>query len=512
MQVAWATCVCALLAACPKSDDEDKNTDTDGDTDTDVDSDADTDTDSDTDSDADADTDTDTDTDTGTPPDTLTMRVLATDLEDPFEIVAGPQPDTLWVTERTGGRVTRVSTVDGAQTPLLSVDDVLITPGTQDGLLGMALSPELLANGAGEAYLAYTYDADPSPDGVLRQVKIVRYTWDPVAETLGAPAEVLSGLPGSSDHNGGRLVYGPDDELYYSIGDQGHNQLALFCLTNHAQDLPTPQQIADRDWSAYQGKVLRIDRDGSIPADNPVFDGVQSHVLTVGHRNPQGLTYSADGTWYEAEHGPKSDDELNILEPGKNYGWPYVAGFQDDQAYVWADWSASTDPVCEDLVFSDFEIPPSVPTQEETAWNDPNFRPPEMTFYTVDDTYDFQDPDCAANGLYYLCWPTIAPSSISWFGDLPEGIDGLQDSLVMTSLKLGTLYQVDLDDAGVPVAGDPTVLFESVDRLRDTAFSPDGRAIYVATDNAGNVMGPDGVPTAALAHPGSILELTQSSE
>src|SRR5690606_10548112 len=116
-----------------------------------------------------------------------------------------------------------------------------------------------------------------------------------------------------------------------------------------------------QDWSAYVGKVLRLDLDGGIPDDNPEIGGVRSHAFTYGHRNPQGLAFGPDGTLDSAEQGPKTDDEINILEAGKNYGWPHVAGYQDDMAYVYANWSEGP----EDAEYSDFVIPESVPTQAE---------------------------------------------------------------------------------------------------------------------------------------------------
>jgi PQQ-dependent dehydrogenase (s-GDH family) len=493
----WAS-VCVLWAGCVVVDKDDPGTDADADTDTD----SDTDTDADTDADTDTDTDSDADTDTGAVgPVVLTARVIADGLENPFEIVASPAGDALWVTERTAGRVTSVDLATGDKTTLLTLGDVLVTPGTQDGLLGMVLSEELRDTGSGLLYLAYTYGS------AVRQVKIVQYTYDAQAG-LTAPVVLLEGLPGSNDHNGGRLALGPDDKLYYSIGDQGHNQFANVCLPNEAQTLPTQSQIDESDWSAYQGKVLRMNLDGSIPDDNPVLGGVVSHVWSYGHRNPQGLTFSDDGMLYLSEHGPKSDDEINLIESGNNYGWPHVAGYQDDQAYVYANWSESTNPECEDLTFSDFEIPPSVPLQEESEWSHPDFTAPLKTFYTVPDSHDFQDPACAENELYFICWPTVAPSSLSWLGETSQGIEGLEDSLIMTSLKVGTLFQIPLDADGLPQATDAIVLFQSVDRFRDTAFSADGHAIYVATDTSGYAMGADGTPTDVLTHPGAILELT----
>src|SRR3954469_18817856 len=77
--------------------------------------------------------------------------------------------------------------------------------------------------------------------------------------------------------------------------------------------------------------------DGSIPSDNPVIAGVRSHVYSYGHRNPQGLVFGPDGKLYESEHGPNTDDEINLIRAGGNYGWPYVAGYRDDQSYAFGE-------------------------------------------------------------------------------------------------------------------------------------------------------------------------------
>jgi PQQ-dependent dehydrogenase (s-GDH family) len=440
----------------------------------------------------------------------LSMSVLASGLADPFEMIVGPD-GYLWITERTSGVVSRISTADGSRTIAVTIPDVLITPGTQDGLMGMALDPGL-GRGIGRewVYVAYTYDADPTAT-VLSKVQLVRYDWDVATHTLSGPVVLISGLPGSTDHNSGRLLIGPDHKMYYTIGDQGNNQLSRACIANQAQTLPTARQIKNRNFAAYQGKTLRLNLDGSIPRDNPVINGVRSHIYTWGHRNAQGLVFGRDGVLYAAEQGPKSDDEVDILTPGKNYGWPDVAGHQDDLAYVYANWSASVNPPCSSLAYSDLSIPPSVPQQAESAWADPAFQGPARTFFTVPDNFDFTDADCDATGMYFICWPTIAPSSIATYEGHPNAIPALEDSLLLTSLKLGTLYRVDLHDAAgnpMPDNGDPTPLFNSVDRYRRITVSPDGSALYVSTDVSGWAMGADGHPTTTLEHPGDILVLT----
>jgi hypothetical protein len=178
-------------------------------------------------------------------------------------------------------------------------------------------------------YLVLTYDSDPGPAEV-RRMSIRRYSYDSTTGTMGSPVDLLSGLPAGDDHVSGRLVFGQDQKLYLTIGDGGFNQLSLFCQPIRAQELPTAAEVGASDWRHYEGKILRVNLDGSIPADNPVFVGVRSHIFTTGHRNAQGLIVAPDGRIYASEHGPSIDDELNLIQGGRNYGWPYIAGYKDD--------------------------------------------------------------------------------------------------------------------------------------------------------------------------------------
>ena len=267
------------------------------------------------------------------PPDAFVTRVVATGLESPWEVTWGPD-GFLWVTERVGKRIVRINPTDGSRVVAATIDEVHQSL-EQDGLLGMALHPRLLA-GTSEpyVYVMYTYDADPGP-GLSRRAKIRRYTYDPATERLSSPLDVIDNLPHGTDHGGGRLLVGPDLKLYVSRGDHGANFLANYCLRNRAQDLPTTTEIRAGNWDAYQGKVLRLNLDGSIPGDNPLLAGVRSHVYSYGHRNPQGMVFDASGRLYASEHGQDTDDEVNLIEAGRNYGWPLIAGFQDGPYYAY---------------------------------------------------------------------------------------------------------------------------------------------------------------------------------
>jgi PQQ-dependent dehydrogenase (s-GDH family) len=435
-------------------------------------------------------------------------RVLATNLAAPWEITWGPD-DWLWVTERMGANILRVNPESGEIITAATLPDVYV-PGWQDGLLGLAVHPGLLT-GTPHVFAAYTYldpdrplnrtVTDPADPYAQMYTRIVRLTYDPATGLLSDEITLIEGLPAGVDHNAGRLKIGPDGMLYYTIGDFGRGQFGGTCFPIEAQRLPTADEVAAGDWTAYIGKSLRLMPDGSIPLDNPVLDGVQSHVFTYGHRNPQGLVFGPDGTLYSSEQGPKTDDEVNVLVPGGNYGWPHVAGYRDDMAYQHARWWEAT-TACPTLTFSDITIDPSVPVADESAWTDPMVDP-LATLFTVPTGHNFQDPACG--GMDYICWPTVAASSIDIY---PAGLTGwpaLENSLLVTALKRGSVYRIPLTADGQAAAGPPERLWRTDNRYRDLAISPDGRRIFVLTDIAGRHDSADGGVMEDVVNPGAIL-------
>jgi len=320
--------------------------------------------------------------------------------------------------------------------------------------------------------------------------------------------DVLDQHIGGDDHVGGRLKFGPDKKLYFAIGDQGHNQFGNACLPIESQQLPTQKEISDGNYASYVGKILRVNPDGSVPSDNPKLNGVVSHVFTYGHRNPEGLDFSPDGTLYSSEHGPKTDDEINILTRGSNYGWPHVAGFKDNKAYVYARWAKSSTP-CSQLKYNDMAIPSSVPQEPESAFKKP-FVNPIATMFTVPTGYSFQDPAC--KGVDFVCWPTVGISGVEFYESKGKGIPGWDKVLLVTTLKRGSLYVLPLSADGKAAAGRFSRYFHSENRFRDTAVSPDGRTIYIATDPGGIAGATDAATTSKMENPGAILAFTYAGE
>ncbi|HZG72162.1 MAG TPA: PQQ-dependent sugar dehydrogenase, partial [Chondromyces sp.] len=148
----------------------------------------------------------------------------------------------------------------------------------------------------------HSYYEDGMVYNRIVQVRKEENEWQ---ETL----ELLAGIPGGSIHNGGRLAFSPDGKLFATAGDAGNPE--------NAQSLDT-----------LAGKILRVNTDGSIPDDNPF---ARSYIYSYGHRNPQGLAWAEDGTMYSTEHGQRAHDEINLIKPGKNYGWPIIQGDEQEE-------------------------------------------------------------------------------------------------------------------------------------------------------------------------------------
>ena len=441
-------------------------------------------------------------------------------LAHPFEIIYGPD-NYLYITEKIG-RVIRVDPVTGVRQILLNMinNGVYVTVSRsgggptphatsigQDGMMGMALHPNFPSTDS--IFIAYT-----NAPGSLR---ISRFKFNNTATpSLTNETVLISGIPANNDHSSGRLIIGPDGMLYYSCGDRGANQFANRCSPILSQILPTSAQILADNYTNYSGKVLRICRDGSIPADNPVLGGVRSHIFTMGHRNPQGLVFqknptsgyspivsTSGGKLFSSEHGPRTDDELNILESGKNYGWPNIAGYLDNVNYSYINWSTASAANCSSTAYDENAIPPGATVLPESAVA--NFKPPMSTLYTVCNPLPLSV--CDAGGTDWMNYPTIAPSSIDFYHvDGGYGIPGWYPSLLVPTLRRGVLYRYKLNATMDGFDSDSIPYFRSSNRYRDIAISRDGMRIYLITDSIGQTSGPSGNGTSTLSDRGAIIE------
>jgi len=417
-------------------------------------------------------------------------------VDNPNDLNYGPDGQ-LWVSERERGVIVRIDPSNGSRDPLVSIPSVLST-SRQEGLMGFTFHADFANN----PFVYLTYTREESGEKLQR---LARYTFSETGGdgTLDSPVVILDNLPATNDHNSARIVYGPDEKLYYSIGDHGNNQGRNYCDEIRAQFLPSQAEVDAQDWVNYPGSILRLNVDGSIPADNPVLNGVQSHIFSYGHRNPQGLSFSESGKLYSSEHGPETDDEVNLIAAGNNYGWPIVVGFKDDQAYDYCNWSLAPD--CENLSFDVFNCPPNTPLVEENTMTDSNYTEPLAALFAVTDDYDFNDPQYESS---YWARPNVAPPSIEVYES--DAIPSWKGSLLVPSLKRGRIYRLKLNADGTAVEGDTIQHFYTPNRYRDIALDPDGKSFYIVTDESGNVSDISGRRRATpnRRNPSAILKFT----
>jgi glucose/arabinose dehydrogenase len=223
------------------------------------------------------------------------IEVIAENLNVPWAIDISDE-GKIYFTERPG-RIRVIENGELNPQPLMTFSAPFISQ-SEGGLMGIALDPNFSQNNY--IYVMHTYiEGNSTYNRVVRLVENNnRATLDKV---------IIDKIPGGRIHNGGRIKIGPDQKLYIGTGDAGNRQLS-------------------QDINSLAGKILRLELDGSIPSDNPIAN---SPVYSFGHRNPQGLAWNPQGVFYESEHGQSAHDEINIIQPGANYGWPLVQGDED---------------------------------------------------------------------------------------------------------------------------------------------------------------------------------------
>jgi glucose/arabinose dehydrogenase len=217
------------------------------------------------------------------------IEVVAEELRVPWSINKVNQ--VFYVSERTGSIVK----IDNGKMERQQVDlEKPLAKAAEAGLLGFVLDPGFPDNQQAFAY--YTYENGQGQFNRVVVLQLEGNKW--TEETI-----LLDGIPSAAYHHGGRMKIGPDGKLYITTGDATNPELS-------------------QDLKSLNGKILRMNLDGSIPEDNPYQN---SYVYSYGHRNPQGLVWIG-GTLYSSEHGQSAHDEVNIIKPGANYGWPIIEG------------------------------------------------------------------------------------------------------------------------------------------------------------------------------------------
>lgn len=334
------------------------------------------------------------DTQTGS----IKVETIAHGLENPWGLAFLPD-DRMLVTERPGRL--RIVTKNGTiSEPLKGVPEVLAEG--QGGLLDVKLDPDFATNRL--VYIAYSEPGDGGAGTAVARGKLSADSLDEL-EVIFRQHPKVDG----PNHFGGRLAFARDGKLFVTLGER-------FTFMP-AQDL-----------SNDLGKIVRINPDGSIPQDNPFVgkEGSRPEIWTYGHRNPQGLAFNPKtGRLFESEFGPKGGDEINVLEPGNDYGWPVVS------------WGSNYD---------DTPIPPP-PTHSEfidaiAHWN-PVISPSGITFYTGD------------------------------------AIPGWKDNLLIAGLSSQAIIRLTLD--GQTVTGEERIPMGA--RIRDLVQGPD-EAVYALTDGS----------------------------
>jgi glucose/arabinose dehydrogenase len=297
------------------------------------------------------------------------------------------------MTER-GGKISRVNPATGVATALLTIGDVS-TQG-EGGLLGMTLHPQF--TNTPQVFVAYNYNSSSTYNE-----KVVRYTYD--GTTLTNPVLIFDNIKASSIHNGCRLLV-MHDKIFISTGD--------------AADQSLPQNT-----NTLNGKILRLNLDGTIPVDNPI---ASNPIWSWGHRNPQGLVL-INNKLFSSEHGPDTDDEINIIEKGSNYGWPNVKGYCNESS--------------------------------------------ERSF-------------CNANSVKepIEAWsPTLAVSGIDYYES--DEIPQWKNSLLVATLKNSRLYQLKLNSDKTDVIKSAEFFNSTYGRIRDVCVAPNGK-VYICTSNGSN--------------------------
>jgi len=301
----------------------------------------------------------------------LLVSEVTRNLDEPWEITWGAD-EHLWFTEKKGN-IMRMNPETGKVKKVINIPEVF-SEGNTPGLLGLVLHPDF--KNTPYVYMHYTYvdstitqEFDQRGNPNLVGAKLLRYRYSFQKDTLVDPEPVLSKVPGRRAHNGSRLAISEDDKLLFTIGD--------ITDSRNAQTEGT-----------LPGKVLRINLDGSVPDDNPIPG---NYFYSMGHRNSQGLV-AANGKIYASEHGPNNDDEINLIKPGGNYGWPFVEGNCDKE---------------NEIAFCD-----SVRVTEPL----------------------------------YTWTPTIAPAGLDFYDN--TAVPEWKDQLMLTTLKGQALWIFELDETG----------------------------------------------------------------
>jgi len=320
----------------------------------------------------------------------LDVTVVADSLNVPWDIQF--LNDRKIIYTEIAGKISILDLATGKKKHVYTVKDVFQKRTL--GLLGMAVSPNLTKH----PYIFITYTIQ-NAEGIFSRLERLTFEGDSLTDPL-----VLQTIPGNTGHNGSRLAFGNDGKLLWATGDAHSKTFA-------------------QDSTSLNGKILRMNIDGSVPKDNPITGSL---VYAWGFRNMQGLTVADDGNIYTSEHGDAIEDEINRIKPLQNYGWPEIEGYHD------------------------------TPAELEIATNHQRSEP--IRSWT----------------------PVIAPAGLKYYNS--KAIPEWQNSLLLVSLKNQSLRSIKLSDDGRSVIEEWMYLEKYFGRLRAVTVSPSGD-VYLATSN-----------------------------
>lgn len=470
-------------------------------------------------------------------------------LNDPWEVTYG-HDDSLWVTEAKGYKIQKIHPGNGGSRIILDLTETSSmtayrrtfsntqNPWPQGGMMGMALHPNFATTPY--VYVAYvknyigldpTLSTGEQVKGHFFRTSIVKFTYN--GSQLVNPETICDTIRGSNDHNSGRMIIAPVggvNYLFYACGDQGGGQFDNIAKVNKAQDL-----------SSVEGKILRFNLESDndnlaaptgnyynwIPNDNPfnlpvgaAVPTTQTAIWASGMRNNQGFaTIKINGVdkLYGSSHGPFSDDELNYIEKGKNYGHPIVIGYNDgnyngaragQQRWPWSGGVNSTMPVI---------------TTEQASVNLINGA---IADSYRDPVYSFYDTAAGSTGIVnsiqyiYTNTSNAYTTNGTWASEAPSGMDiykiskipNWKNSLLLTSLKKGRVLRLKFNATGtamVPIGTTDTVsYFGSTNRFRDLAYSPDGNNMFIVIDKSATTSGPSASSPLVSACGGCLQKYT----
>ena len=468
--------------------------------------------------------------------DVLGTPYPAGNLNNPWEITYGPD-GYLWVTEGKGYTIRRIDPNTGVSTTMVDLSNTAsgwLTPAEhttfnrqftsaqnpwpQGGMMGLAVHPQFKDSANKKfVYVGYVHSANGGSvgPGYLFTTKIVRFEYDTINNKLYRPVSLCDTIRGSDDHNSGRMIIAPVDGvnyLFYALGDMGTGNYNNKTRTNKAQNP-----------NSYEGKILRFNLEPDSDADlfdrwipdstgnhnNPFNGATQNAVYTIGVRNNQGFAYNPiTNKLYGSEHGMFADDEINILERGKNYGHPLVEGYADGNyngAKPGSSSGTSYTVIANEVFNATTTIGADFRGPLYSLYPAPNG--PATTANTILNIYNSTTGDPASNAN-----TSIAQSGLDVY--YSSFIPGWKNSLLTASMKKAKIFRLKLNATGdlvVPTpAGSATPLndtvglFWSLNRYRDLAISPDGRTIFASIDRDQTTSGPtSGSPQPSLC-PGCI--------